>query len=109
MQNALHSTQSGVAHHTTFIPTPDASRLINNYSDFYNKPFQQPKSLIRHSIPMEEAIGCLYNMDEQDDIFFAEYTKELKEGKIKEEAKINEDQFEEVMYALENLTNQKVN
>ncbi|OUM59365.1 hypothetical protein PIROE2DRAFT_15115 [Piromyces sp. E2] len=107
LQNALHSTQSGVAHHTTFIPTPDASRLINNYSDFYNKPFHQPKSLIRHSIPMEEAIGCLYNMDEQDDIFFAEYMKELKEGKIKEEAKINEDQFEEVMYALENLTNQK--
>jgi hypothetical protein len=107
LQNALHSTQSGVAHHTTFIPTPDASRLINNYKDFYNKPYHQPKSLIRHSIPMEEAIGCLYNMDEQDDIFFAEYTKELKEGKIKEEAKINEDQFEEVMYALENLTNQK--
>ncbi|ORY23510.1 hypothetical protein LY90DRAFT_706854 [Neocallimastix californiae] len=107
LQNALHSTQSGVAHHTTFIPTPDASRIINNYNDFYNKPFHQPKSLIRHSIPMEEAIGCLYNMDEQDEIFFAEYTKELNEGKIKEEAKINEDQFEEVMYALENLTNQK--
>ena len=57
---------------------------------------------------MEEAIGCLYNMDEQDDIFFTEYMKELKEGKIEEEAKISEDQFEEVMYALENLTNQKV-
>ena len=57
---------------------------------------------------MEEAIGCLYNMDEQDDIFFEEYTKELKEGKIKEEAKIDEDQFEKVMYALETLTNQKV-
>ncbi|ORX60206.1 hypothetical protein BCR36DRAFT_342692 [Piromyces finnis] len=107
LQNALHSTQSGVAHHTTFIPTPDASKLINNYSDFYKNPFHQPKSLIRHSIPMEEAIGCLYNMDEQDDIFFAEYMKELKEGKIKEESKITEDQFEEVMHALETLTNQK--
>ena len=97
-----------MSHHTTFIPTPDASKLIKNYSDYYVKPFHQPKSLIRHSIPMEEAIGCLYNMDEQDDIFFEEYTKELKEGKIKEEAKIDEDQFEKVMYALETLTNQKV-
>jgi hypothetical protein len=50
------------------IPTPDASTLIDlpNYEQYYSPTFHLPKTLIKFSTLVEEVIGCLYNMSEED-------------------------------------------
>ena len=37
-----------------FIPTPDASTKIKNYSDLYPHKYNQPRTLIKSSLQIEE-------------------------------------------------------
>ena len=48
---------------------------------------------------MEDAVGCLYDMDEEDDTWLKSYNQQNHQ-------KISEDQFEQVMWELESLANE---
>ncbi|KAF9912123.1 Enhancer of polycomb-like protein 1 [Lobosporangium transversale] len=87
-----------------YIPTPDASRKIENYRDFYNRPFSEPSTLIRFSSTVEDCIGCPYNMDDEDD----KWLKEFNEKRAADEEKLDEDHFELIMWQFEKITNERV-
>ena len=82
---------------TVVIPTPDASKLIENadYEAFYLPNFHQPKSLIRFSSYIEDVIGCDYNVNEEQ----LEWIK--AQG-------VNEDEFEQIIVVLEAVGDYKV-
>ncbi|KAG0209826.1 Enhancer of polycomb-like protein 1 [Mortierella sp. GBA30] len=96
------STTTGEAK-ALYIPTPDASRKIENYRDFYSRPFTEPSTLIRFSSTVEDCIGCPYNLDEEDE----KWLKELNE-KRPEDDKLDEDHFEMIMWQFEKITNERV-
>ncbi|KAJ3034895.1 Enhancer of polycomb-like protein 1 [Rhizophlyctis rosea] len=108
LQAALIATQSGFTHNPVVIPTPDASKQISNYEHFYTRSFQQPKSLIRFSTQIDDVIGCPYNLDEEDDEFRRLLEERVKKGELVKEVLVGEDQFEEMVWALERAGNDKV-
>jgi hypothetical protein len=67
-----------------------------------------PKTLIRFSAPIEEFIGCAYNMDGEDDSWLAEHNEKCDRGELSKHARLTEDQFEELMWGLEKITQEKV-
>ena len=75
-----------------FIPTPDASKVVEDYDKLYPKKFSQPYSYIRFSSTVEDTSGCLYSMGEDDEAFL----KTLDPVK-----KYDEDGFERIMQFLE--------
>jgi hypothetical protein len=87
-----------------YIPTPDASRKIENYRDFYSRPFTEPSTLIRFSSTVEDCIGCPYNMDSEDE----EWLKEFNEKRAAGEEKLDDDHFELIMWQFEKITNERV-
>ncbi|KAF9198123.1 Enhancer of polycomb-like protein 1, partial [Haplosporangium sp. Z 27] len=97
------STTTGEAK-ALYIPTPDASRKIENYRDFYNRPFTEPSTLIRFSSTVEDCIGCPYNMDDEDDKWLKEFNEKRPDG----EEKLDEDHFELIMWQFEKITNERV-
>ncbi|KAL1919669.1 uncharacterized protein VTP21DRAFT_1600 [Calcarisporiella thermophila] len=86
-----------------YIPTPDASRHIENYDALYKNSFAMPSTLIRFSSTVEDCVGCPYCMDEEDEAWLVEHNK-----RAKKDACMTEDQFELVMSQLEKATNEKV-
>ncbi|KAI9010156.1 enhancer of polycomb-like-domain-containing protein [Hyaloraphidium curvatum] len=91
----------------TFIPVPEADRPFDDYDKFYNKPFVLSKTLIRFSAPIEEWIGCPYNMDGVDDAWLADHNARCDRGEVSKHARLTEDQFEELMWGLEKITQEK--
>ncbi|KAG0298128.1 Enhancer of polycomb-like protein 1 [Dissophora globulifera] len=87
-----------------YIPTPDASRKIDNYRDFYSRPFSEPSTLIRFSSTVEDCIGCPYNMDDDDDKWLIDFNEKRAAG----EEKLDEDHFEMIMWQFEKITNERV-
>lgn len=63
-----HLQAALVARHQVVIPTPDASGLadVPNYEKYYTPTFKLPKSFIKFSQMVEEVIGCLYNVNDDD-------------------------------------------
>ncbi|KAJ2189665.1 Enhancer of polycomb-like protein 1 [Coemansia sp. RSA 353] len=49
-----------------YIPTPDASRVVDGYDERYPATFTCPTSLIRSSETVEECCAPLYCMDDED-------------------------------------------
>jgi enhancer of polycomb-like protein len=86
-----------------YIPTPDASQLIDYYDAHYNRAFKLPKSLIRYSCVVEDSVGVPYCMDERDQVWLTKYNTEQKD----EELKLSEDAFEGITWELEKLTDEK--
>ncbi|KAG0249700.1 Enhancer of polycomb-like protein 1 [Mortierella polycephala] len=86
-----------------YIPTPDASRKIENYRDFYSRPFTEPSTLIRFSSTVEDCIGCPYNMDDEDVAWLEKYNENKAEEK-----KLDEVHFELIMWQFEKITNERV-
>ncbi|KAF9109259.1 Enhancer of polycomb-like protein 1 [Mortierella sp. AM989] len=97
------STTTGEAK-ALYIPTPDASRKIENYHDFYSRPFTEPSTLIRFSSTVEDCIGCPYNMDDEDEKWLKEFNEKRPTG----EEKLDEDHFELIMWQFEKITNERV-
>lgn len=98
------STTTGEAT-ALYIPTPDASRKIDNYRQFYSRPFSEPSTLIRFSSTVEDCIGCPYNLDDEDDKWLQEFnSKRTTAG----EEKLDEDHFELIMWQFEKITNERV-
>ncbi|OAQ24114.1 hypothetical protein K457DRAFT_142208 [Linnemannia elongata AG-77] len=96
------STTTGEAK-ALYIPTPDASRKIDNYRDFYSRAFTEPSTLIRFSSTVEDCVGCPYNMDDEDDKWLKEFNE--KRGK---DDRLDEDQYELIMWQFEKITNERV-
>ena len=83
------------------IPVPTSSRRISYYADVYQThKWKKPSTYVKFSLPVEECIGCLYCMDERDDIWLAEH-------KQKTNSTLTEDQFEEIMQHFENVAKNK--
>ncbi|KAI1317947.1 Enhancer of polycomb-like protein 1 [Mortierella claussenii] len=97
------STTTGEAK-ALYIPTPDASRKIENYRDFYSRPFSEPSTLIRFSSTVEDCIGCPYNMDEEDE----KWLKEFNSKRAASEEQLDENHFELIMWQFEKITNERV-
>ncbi|KAI8147612.1 enhancer of polycomb-like-domain-containing protein [Fennellomyces sp. T-0311] len=99
LQAALSAAQAAVTTGQkvqTYIPTPDASRVIRDeeYQAVYKKPFKQPNNLIRFSMTVEDVISCQYFMDEIDSAFLDQYNADRQE-------KMSENDFEDVMYQID--------
>ncbi|KAI8097996.1 enhancer of polycomb-like-domain-containing protein [Gilbertella persicaria] len=106
LQAAISAAQAAVttgAKVEKYIPTPDASRLIDEkeYAALYKKKYKDPSTLIRFSSTVEDCIGCPYLMDEEDDAFLQDYNKQYP-GEI-----LSEDLFENIMWEFETITNQQ--
>ncbi|CAO3686323.1 unnamed protein product [Umbelopsis ramanniana] len=106
LQAAISAAQAAVTTGEAvqlYIPTPDASITIDDaeYRALYKKPFNQPGSFIKYSTTVEDAIGCLYDMDEEDDTWLKAYNQDHS-------PKISEDQFEQVMWEFESLANENM-
>lgn len=99
MQAALVSNGPSVV-----IPTPDASALVDlpNYEKYYSATFNLPKSLIKFSAEVEDVMGCLYNLSEEDRKWLESLDKSKREA-------IPDLLFEEVIYKFELAGNEKVN
>jgi hypothetical protein len=95
------STTTGEAK-ALYIPTPDASRQIGNYRDFYSRPFTEPSTLIRFSSTVEDCVGCPYNMDDEDDKWLKEFNEKRGSDKL------DEDHYELIMWQFEKITNERV-
>ena len=106
MQLALQTHYGSDA--KAFIPIPEANKPFEEYTEFYQKPFVLPKTLIRFSAPIEEFIGCPYNMDGEDDSWLAEHNEKCDRSEVSKHARLTEDQFEELMWGLEKITQEKV-
>ncbi|KAI9094350.1 enhancer of polycomb-like-domain-containing protein [Phlyctochytrium arcticum] len=102
------ASQTGRSHEQVIIPTPDASRVISDYARYYPKNYHQPPSSIRFSTPIEDVIGCPYNMDEEDDVFLAAHQTKINAGELSADTVMSEDLFEQIMYAFERAGDDKV-
>ncbi|KAJ3090155.1 Enhancer of polycomb-like protein 1 [Quaeritorhiza haematococci] len=108
LQAALHANHAGVTHAQVVIPTPDASGTVDDFDRFYKKGYQQPRSLIRFSAQIEDCFGCGYNLDERDDAWLKDHNANCSNGTLSSKAALNEDQFENLMWGLERLANEKL-
>jgi hypothetical protein len=95
-----------VAATSVFIPTPDASTLISDYTTFYDSSFRTPKSYIGFSSVLDDVIGCPYNMDQDDD----EWLARAKADNILPNADFDmtDDLYETIIWTMERLANEKV-
>jgi enhancer of polycomb-like protein len=105
LQVALDAAQKhdGKAMKKAFIPTPDASRQIDNYDELYQKKWHLPNSLIRFSATVEESVGCSYCMDDDDEIWIRKFnnSRRSKDGPLSELS------FEKIMSNFEDTTNER--
>ncbi|KAJ2814501.1 Enhancer of polycomb-like protein 1, partial [Coemansia furcata] len=104
--SATHAAATGEApSKQVYIPTPDASKVIDAYDELYLKNFACPTSLIRSSETVEECCAPLYCMDDEDAEWLAAFNARRAKA---EQPAMSEDQFELGMDQLETLTRDMV-
>lgn len=83
------------------IPTPAVVENAKDYSNVYKSTaFKLPKNYIKTSATLEDISGlCVYNMDDEDVVFFAKLITNSQSEDFKES--INEAQFETIFSFLE--------
>ncbi|KAI8339165.1 enhancer of polycomb-like-domain-containing protein [Chlamydoabsidia padenii] len=104
LQAAISAAQAAVttgAQVQTYIPTPDASNVIDQkeFTKLYKKKHKEPTTLIRFSSTVEDTTGCPYVMDEEDDAYLKKHRATLS---------LSEDDFEKLMWEFESITNQQL-
>ncbi|KAI8824200.1 enhancer of polycomb-like-domain-containing protein [Fimicolochytrium jonesii] len=104
----IASHQPGHKREQVIIPTPDASRLIPDYSKYYSSNYEQPSTTIRFSATLENVIGIPYNLDDVDYEFLAEYRSKIESGAISADDAITDEEFELIMYFFELAGDDKV-
>lgn len=106
MQAVISAAQVREKSAAVYIPTPDATQLIDFYPQHYNRHFKLPKSLIKFSNLVEDCVGSAYCMDEIDDAWLKDFNSNLMmdEGGVE---MLNADDFETVISELERLTDAK--
>ncbi|KAJ2490270.1 Enhancer of polycomb-like protein 1 [Coemansia sp. RSA 2050] len=104
--SATHAAATGEApSKQVYIPTPDASKVIDAYDELYLKNFTCPTSLIRSSETVEECCAPLYCMDDEDAEWLAAFNARRAKAEL---PAMSEDQFELGMDQLETLTRDMV-
>ncbi len=78
------------------IPVPPPQKSSLNYNDFYTLPNHETATYIRFSQTVEECIGCLYDMTEEDDEFLQSYNQKRAVA-----GQLLEDDFERMMEVFE--------
>lgn len=78
------------------IPVPPPQESHVNYDALYSRSFTQPANYIRFSQTVEECIGCLYDMTEEDEEFVKSYNQKRSAG-----TQLSEDDFEQIMEVFE--------
>jgi enhancer of polycomb-like protein len=81
------------------IPVPPPQESTLNYDQLYARPFSKTSSYIRFSQTVEESIGCMYDMTEEDDAFLKSYNQ-----KRAATAQLSEDDFERIMEVFEDTS-----
>lgn len=76
------------------MPPPQESEI--NYDELYPSNFSLSSNFIRFSQTVEECIGCLYDMTEEDDEFLKQYNQKKPQG-----SQLSEDDFELIMEVFE--------
>lgn len=76
------------------MPPPQESTL--NYDDLYPQQFSKTSTYIRFSQTVEECIGCMYDMTEDDEVFLKSYNQ--KRGA---NPHLSENDFERIMEVFE--------
>ncbi|KAK1760944.1 enhancer of polycomb-like protein 1 [Echria macrotheca] len=76
------------------VPPPEESTL--NYDELYSQRPSEPRTYIRFSQTVEECIGCMYDMTEEDEVFLKAYNQKLAPP-----ATLSEDDFEKIMEVFE--------
>ncbi|RKP11076.1 enhancer of polycomb-like-domain-containing protein [Thamnocephalis sphaerospora] len=66
LQAAISASQTNNSVQPVYIPTPDASRIAPDYDVFYRAQFHRPHTYIRFSSTVEECGGVGYTMDDAD-------------------------------------------
>jgi enhancer of polycomb-like protein len=85
-----------------YIPTPDASKEVQDYNELYPENFKMPKSLIRVTETLEQMTPMTYDMNEENEAWLMQYNATAMR-------KITEEQFEMFIDQLEKLTKTKGN
>ncbi|KAG4301260.1 hypothetical protein PCK1_002570 [Pneumocystis canis] len=86
-----------------YIPTPDASKMVDDYDKLYKKTFVEPSTFIRFSTTVEDCEGCSYSMNEED----SDWLTKFNDSKRSRENYCSEDVFELIMNQFELLTKEK--
>ncbi|KAG4304975.1 hypothetical protein PORY_001650 [Pneumocystis oryctolagi] len=86
-----------------YIPTPDASKIVDDYEKLYKKTFIEPSTFIRFSTTVEDCEGCSYSMNEED----SDWLLRFNDSKRSKENYCSEDIFELIMNQFEFLANEK--
>ncbi|KAK4104835.1 EPL1-like protein [Parathielavia hyrcaniae] len=81
------------------IPVPPPQESTLNYDELYARPFSKTSSYIRFSQTVEESIGCMYDMTEEDDAFLKSYNQKRPAS-----AQLSEDDFEGIMEVFEDTS-----
>ncbi|KAK3327903.1 EPL1-like protein [Cercophora scortea] len=76
------------------VPPPEESTL--NFDHLYRQKFSKTSTYIRFSQTVEECIGCMYDMTEEDDVFLKSYNQKRPAS-----TQLSEDDFERVMEVFE--------
>lgn len=78
------------------IPVPPPQESTLNYDELYPQQFSKTSTYIRFSQTVEECIGCMYDMTEDDEVFLKSYNQ--KRGA---NPHLSENDFERIMEVFE--------
>ncbi|KAK3297030.1 enhancer of polycomb-like-domain-containing protein [Chaetomium fimeti] len=81
------------------IPVPPPQESTLNYDELYTRPFSKTATYIRFSQTVEESIGCMYDMTEEDDVFLKSYNQKRPAS-----SQLSEDDFERLMDVYEDTS-----
>jgi enhancer of polycomb-like protein len=82
------------------VPPPEESSL--NYDDLYPQRVSKTCTYIRFSQTVEECIGCMYDMTEEDDTFLKAYNLKRPPS-----AQLSDDDFEKIMEVFEDIAHER--
>ncbi|KAK4162719.1 enhancer of polycomb-like protein 1 [Cladorrhinum sp. PSN259] len=94
LQAVLKSAAGVAADQEIPVPPPQESTL--NYDEFYSQKVSKTATYIRFSQTVEECIGCMYDMTEEDVVFLQSYNQKRAAS-----AQLSEDDFEKIMEVYE--------
>ncbi|KAK3366026.1 EPL1-like protein [Lasiosphaeria ovina] len=78
------------------IPVPPPEQSTLNFDELYSQRFSKTSTYIRFSQTVEECIGCMYDMTEDDEAFLKSYNQKRTAS-----AQLSDDDFERIMEVYE--------
>lgn len=78
------------------IPVPPPQESTLKYEELYAQRFSKTSTYIRFSQTVEECIGCMYDMTEDDEVFLKSYNQKRAAS-----AQLSDDDFEKIMEVFE--------